>query len=66
MQAIAKIGWLRVTTGKEAMSLLLTSERVYTDMIDWLKYGEPEQVIYSLTQLISSRLFLENGTRIFH
>lgn len=66
MQAIAKIGWLRVTTGKEAMSLLLTSERVYTDMIDWLKYGEPEQVIHSLTQLISSRLFLENGTRIFH
>ena len=29
--------WLRVSSGAEAMSLLLTSERVFADMIDWLK-----------------------------
>lgn len=37
--------WLRVRTGAEAMSLLLTSERVFSDMLDWLQYGEPEQLV---------------------
>jgi hypothetical protein len=36
--------WLKVKSGEEAMNLLLTSERVYADMIDWLNFGEPEQV----------------------
>ena len=36
---------LRVTSGSQAMSLLLTSERVFSDMLDWLHYGEPEQVV---------------------
>ncbi|KAL6045761.1 Gamma-glutamylcyclotransferase family protein [Balamuthia mandrillaris] len=27
------------------MSLLLTSERVYADLVDWLWHGEPEQVV---------------------
>jgi len=45
LMAIARVSWLRVTSGQEAMSLLLTSERVYADMIDWLQWGEPEQVV---------------------
>ena len=36
---------LRVRTGADAMALLLTSERVYSDLLDWLQYGEPEQVV---------------------
>lgn len=27
------------------MSLLLTSERVFTDLHDWIKWGEPDQVV---------------------
>lgn len=44
MIAIAGTSWLQVNSGAEVMSLLLTSERVYADMIDWLKFGEPEQI----------------------
>jgi hypothetical protein len=44
MHVRRRVNWLRVTSGKDAMSLLLTSERVFADMIDWLHYGEPEQV----------------------
>jgi hypothetical protein len=44
MMAIARTSHLKVFSGAEVMSLLLTSERVYADMIDWIKYGEPEQV----------------------
>lgn len=44
-QAVARVPCLRVTTGQEAMSLLLTSERVFADIHDWLKFGEPEQVV---------------------
>jgi len=36
--------WLMIKNGTEALNLLLTSERVYADMMDWLQYGEPEQV----------------------
>ena len=45
MRAVAKTSYLRVRSGAEAMSLLLTSERVYADMVDWLRFGEPEQVL---------------------
>jgi hypothetical protein len=44
MMAIARTSWLKVDTGADVMSLLLTSERVYADMIDWIRYGEPEQI----------------------
>ena len=45
--AIARIpSYLRVKTGAEAMALLLTSERVFSDMLDWLHYGEPEQLVF--------------------
>jgi D123 len=36
---------LRVQSAEEAMSLVLTSERVYTDLLDWIHYGEPEQIV---------------------
>lgn len=44
MLAIAQINIMKVTCGRDAMSLLLTSERVFSDMIDWKLYGEPEQI----------------------
>jgi gamma-glutamylcyclotransferase (GGCT)/AIG2-like uncharacterized protein YtfP len=44
MTAIAKTPYMKVTSGKEAMSLILTSERVYADMRDWKLFGEPEQI----------------------
>jgi hypothetical protein len=28
------------------MSLLLSSERVYAEMIDWIEFGEPEQIVF--------------------
>jgi len=37
--------WLRVRSGADAMNLLLTSERVFVDMRDWLEHGEPEQIV---------------------
>ncbi|CAM9864092.1 unnamed protein product, partial [Heterosigma akashiwo] len=43
--ATSKVQYLKVTCGAEAMSLILTSERVFTDLHDWLKYGEPEQIV---------------------
>lgn len=44
MLAAARVGVMRCHTGADVMSLLLSSERVYSDMLDWLWYGEPEQV----------------------
>jgi hypothetical protein len=35
--AMARTSYLRVTSGEEAMSLLLTSERVFTDCDDWMR-----------------------------
>lgn len=37
--------WLHIHTGAQAMAVLLTSERVFSDLLDWLHYGEPEQVV---------------------
>lgn len=45
LKAIAKVNYLGVTSGKGAMSLLLTSERVFTDLHDWIMWGEPDQVV---------------------
>lgn len=58
--------WLRVRTGAEAMSLLLTSERVFADMRDWLEYGEPEQIVLRewssrFTMATEFRCYVERG-----
>ena len=47
MMAIYRVPVMRVGGGEEAMHMLLSSERVYSDLIDWLDYGEPEQVLFS-------------------
>jgi gamma-glutamylcyclotransferase (GGCT)/AIG2-like uncharacterized protein YtfP len=44
MIAISRTPLLKIRSGSDAMSLILTSERVYSDMLDWTKYGEPEQI----------------------
>lgn len=44
MTAIARTPLLHVRTGAEVMSLLLTSERIYADILDWIRFGEPEQI----------------------
>ena len=62
MIAIARTSTLKVTSGRDAMSLLLTSERVFSDMLDWVRYGEPEQVC--LRQW-DGDLMLENEFRVF-
>eukprot|EP00040_Diaphanoeca_grandis_P029472 m.172694 g.172694 ORF g.172694 m.172694 type:complete len:684 (-) comp31698_c5_seq2:53-2104(-) len=45
MRAAARVSVLKCLTGAEVMSQLLSSERVYSDMLDWLWYGEPEQIV---------------------
>lgn len=37
MIAIGRVNWMKINTAADAMSLLLTSERVFSDMIDWLQ-----------------------------
>ena len=37
LRAIARTNWLRVGTGADAMSLLLSSERVFADLHDWIE-----------------------------
>lgn len=64
--AISRVNWMCVTTGKEAMSLLLTSERVFTDLHDWIKYGEPEQIVLrefdpNLSMDYEFRAFINNN-----
>lgn len=44
VMAISKTHWLIVRNGKECLSLLLSSERVYLDLIDWMKFGGKEQI----------------------
>ena len=48
------------------MSLLLTSERVFADMRDWLEYGEPEQIVLrewssSFTMATEFRCYVKRG-----
>jgi gamma-glutamylcyclotransferase (GGCT)/AIG2-like uncharacterized protein YtfP len=62
MIAIAKSKFLKVASGKDAMSLLLTSERVYAEMIDWLKFGEPEQICLRIWE---KELSLDYEFRVF-
>eukprot|EP01084_Bolivina_argentea_P310158 536633_1 len=44
--AVANTQWLKISEAKDAMNQLLSSERVYTDLHDWIKYGEPEQIVF--------------------
>lgn len=37
LRAIGRTSWLRVDTGADAMSLLLSSERVFADLHDWIE-----------------------------
>jgi gamma-glutamylcyclotransferase (GGCT)/AIG2-like uncharacterized protein YtfP len=62
MNAIAKVSWLRVNNGQDALSLLLSSERTYAEMIDWLKYGEPEQLCFRVWE---NELTMDNEFRLF-
>lgn len=41
LRAIARTSWLQVNTGADAMSLLLTSERVFADLHDWIEVRAP-------------------------
>ena len=45
VNAISRTHTLKVNNGKDAMSLLLTSERVHSDMSDWLNNGGKEQIV---------------------
>lgn len=45
VMAISKTHWLVVRNGKECLSLLLSSERVYLDLIDWKRFGGKEQIV---------------------
>lgn len=44
VMAISKTHWLIVRNGKECLSLLLSSERTYFDLLDWIRYGGKEQI----------------------
>ena len=43
------------------MSLLLSSERVYSDLLDWIWFGEPEQV----TRMLMGRAHILHGGPTF-
>eukprot|EP01126_Amoeba_proteus_P051453 TRINITY_DN6143_c0_g1_i1.p1 TRINITY_DN6143_c0_g1~~TRINITY_DN6143_c0_g1_i1.p1 ORF type:complete len:391 (+),score=58.23 TRINITY_DN6143_c0_g1_i1:81-1175(+) len=60
--AFVKFNWMKVTTAVEVMNLLLTSERVHIDMDDWLRYGEPEQIVLREWE---PELLIENEFRAF-
>jgi gamma-glutamylcyclotransferase (GGCT)/AIG2-like uncharacterized protein YtfP len=62
MIAISRTTTLKVACGADAMSLLLTSERVYSDILDWIKFGEPDQICL---REWSEDLKLENEFRVF-
>ena len=44
MCAISRTPLMQIKSGEEAMALLLSSERVFSDMLDWRNFGEPEQI----------------------
>jgi gamma-glutamylcyclotransferase (GGCT)/AIG2-like uncharacterized protein YtfP len=43
--AASRTPTLLVESADEAMALLLSSERVFSDCRDWLSFGEPEQIV---------------------
>ena len=60
--AIANTPYLKIGNGQEAMSILLSSERVYTDLHDWIRYGEPEQLVFRVWE---NELSLDLEFRVF-
>lgn len=66
MLAIAHTPLLCINSGAEAMALILSSERVYADILDWLRFGEPEQICLrewsdELSLDYEFRVFVHNG-----
>ena len=64
--AIARTSVLSVTSAEETMSLLLSSERVFSDLRDWLAWGEPEQIVFrqwepAMTYDFEFRVFVCGG-----
>ena len=45
MRAVGQVSLLKAQSAADVMALLLSSERVYSDMLDWLWFGEPEQIV---------------------
>jgi gamma-glutamylcyclotransferase (GGCT)/AIG2-like uncharacterized protein YtfP len=62
MIAIARTPYLKVRSGADAMSLMLSSERLYSDLLDWIRFGEPEQICLRIWE---SDLTLDNEFRVF-
>ena len=57
---------MKVTNGKELLNVLLTSERLYHDMKDWIVHGGREQIILRkwderLRPQDEFRVFVKNG-----
>ena len=57
---------MKVTNGKELLSVLLTSERLYHDMKDWVIHGGREQIVLRkwddrLRPQDEFRVFVKNG-----
>jgi len=44
LRAIGRTQYLKAEDGVSALNCLLSSERVFTDLHDYLRYGEPEQI----------------------
>lgn len=62
MMALAKTNYLVVKNGSDCMSLLLSSEKVYSDMLDWQKYGGKEQLCF---REFDDELTDDNEYRVF-
>lgn len=46
MLAIAKTHWLICKNSRDSMALLLSSRKVFLDLLDWVKYGGKEQLCF--------------------
>lgn len=46
MIAIAKTHWLVVKNSMESLALLLSSRKVFLDLLDWVKFGGKEQLCF--------------------
>ena len=40
-----QLSTMRCNSASDVLKLLMTSERVYADMLDYISYGEPEQIV---------------------
>ena len=63
MIAVTRTAYMKIQTGQEAMSLLLTSERVFAEMIDWIQFGEPEQICL---RIYEDDLSMDYEFRVFY